>query len=88
MDKEIKKYKVTIMETIEKGIVIEAENEKAAISKVEEMYNNSEISFDENCLHGIEIGASIINDKKKSDITVEELQELLDGNDCIDEPNM
>lgn len=88
MNKEIKKYKVTIMETIEKEIVIEADSEKAAILKVEQMYNNSEISFDDSCLQGTEIGASVINDKKENDITVEELQELLDGNECMDEVDM
>lgn len=92
MSKESKKYKVTITEILERNIEVEADDIQDAISKVQDMYDKSEIVLDETDYQGVDINASYIEyakDKENdNNMTVEEIQQLLDGKDCIDEPEM
>lgn len=86
----LKKYNVKVTETLERTIEVEAETVRDAISKVQEMYDNSEIVLDDTDYQGVEIDAAYTEYAKdvnndNDEITLEELQELLDDRECIDD---
>lgn len=86
----LKIYKVTVTETLKRTVEVEADTVGAAISKVQEMYDNSEIVLDYTDYQGVEIDAAYPEyakdvNKNNDEITLEELQELLDDKECIDE---
>lgn len=85
-----KSYKVTVTETLERVVEVEAESAQDAIYKVQEMYDNSEIVLDETDYQGVDINASYIEyakDAKNIDneLSLRELQDLLDGKDVVEE---
>lgn len=93
MEKENKKYKIKVTESLERTVEIEAESIQDAISKVQDMYKASEIVLDYTDYQGVEISADYTEYAKdvgntNNDLSLEELQDLLDGKDCIDEPTM
>lgn len=50
------KYYVSVTETLNKVVSVEAENEKQAMQLVQDAYDNSEIILDSDNFCGVEIG--------------------------------
>ena len=87
MKENRKTYKVTVTETLQRTITVNAEDELDAVQKVQDMYNNEEIVLDSE--HHINTDIDVKNIDKninanKDDISLEDLQNLLDEKDTID----
>lgn len=50
----MKKYKVTITETLEMEVEVNARNREEACEKVERNWNNSEYILDSDCFKGVD----------------------------------
>ena len=65
------KYKVTLTETLQREVEIEADDINGAINIAQEMYDNSEIILDETDYKGVEIDEAF-DEKNREDIENEE----------------
>lgn len=87
MKENRKTYKVTVTETLQRTITVNAEDELDAVQKVQDMYNNEEIVLDSEDHINTDIDVKNIDkniNANKDDISLEELQNLLDEKDIID----
>lgn len=87
MKENRKTYKVTVTETLQRTITVNAEDELDAVQKVQDMYNNEEIVLDSEDHINTDIDVKNIDkniNANKDDISLEELQNLLDEKDTID----
>lgn len=67
----MQKYKVTLTETLQREVEIEADDINGAINIAQEMYDNSEIILDETDYKGVEINETL-NERNREDIENEE----------------
>lgn len=65
------KYKVTLTETLQREVEIEADDINDAINIAQEMYDNSEIILDETDYKGVEIDEAF-DERNREDIENEE----------------
>lgn len=65
------KYKVTLTETLQREVEIEADDINGAINIAQEMYDNSEIILDETDYKGVEINETL-DERNREDIENEE----------------
>lgn len=65
------KYKVTLTETLQREVEIEADDINGAINIAQEMYDNSEIILDETDYKGVEIDEAF-DERNREDIENEE----------------
>ena len=65
------KYKVTLTETLQREVEIEADDINSAINIAQEMYDNSEIILDETDYKGVEINETL-DERNREDIENEE----------------
>lgn len=87
MEKEKHLYKVTVTETLQRSVTITADNELDAVQKVQDMYDNEEIVLDYRDYTDTNIDANEVNKEindNNENLSLEELQNLLDGKDDID----
>lgn len=87
MEENKQTYKVTVTETLQRTITVNAEDELDAVQKVQDMYNNEEIVLDSEDHINTDIDVKNIDkniNANKDDISLEELQNLLDEKDTID----
>lgn len=87
MKENRKTYKVTVTETLQRTITVNAEDELDAVQKVQDMYNNEEIVLDSEDHINTDIDVKNIDkniNANKDDISLEDLQNLLDEKDTID----
>ena len=87
MEENKQTYKVTVTETLQRTITVNAEDELDAVQKVQDMYNNEEIVLDSEDHINTDIDVKNIDkniNANKDDISLEELQNLLDEKDIID----
>ncbi len=87
MKENRKTYKVTVTETLQRTITVNAEDELDAVQKVKDMYNNEEIVLDSEDHINTDIDVKNIDkniNANKDDISLEDLQNLLDEKDTID----
>lgn len=87
MKENRKTYKVTVTETLQRTITVNAEDELDAVQKVQDMYNNEEIVLDSEDHINTDIDVKNIDkniNANKDDISLEKLQNLLDEKDTID----
>ena len=87
MEENKKTYKVTVTETLQRTITVNAHNEYEAVQKVQDLYNNEDIILDSNDHINTDIDVKNIDkniNANKDDISLEELQNLLDEKDTID----
>lgn len=87
MEENKQTYKVTVTETLQRTITVNAEDELDAVQKVQDMYNNEEIVLDSEDHINTDIDVKNIDkniNANKDDISLEKLQNLLDEKDTID----
>ena len=87
MEENKQTYKVTVTETLQRTITVNAEDELDAVQKVQDMYNNGEIVLDSEDHINTDIDVKNIDkniNANKDDISLEKLQNLLDEKDTID----
>ena len=87
MEENKQTYKVTVTETLQRTITVNAEDELDAVQKVQDMYNNEEIVLDSEDHINTDIDVKNIDkniNANKDDISLEDLQNLLDEKDTID----
>lgn len=87
MEENKQTYKVTVTETLQRTITVNAEDELDTVQKVQDMYNNEEIVLDSEDHINTDIDVKNIDkniNANKDDISLEKLQNLLDEKDTID----
>ena len=87
MEENKQTYKVTVTETLQRTITVNAEDELDAVQKVQDMYNNEEIVLDSEDHINTDIDVKNIDkniNANKDNISLEKLQNLLDEKDTID----
>ncbi len=87
MKENRKTYKVTVTETLQRTITVNAEDELDAVQKVQDMYNNEEIVLDSEDHINTDIDVKNIDKNINTNneiLSLDELQNLLDEKDTID----
>lgn len=87
MKENRKTYKVTVTETLQRTITVNAEDELDAVQKVQDMYNNEEIVLDSEDHINTDIDVKNIDkniEESQDGISLDTIQDLLDGKEEMD----
>lgn len=87
MKENRKTYKVTVTETLQRTITVNAEDELDAVQKVQNMYNNEEIVLDSEDHINTDIDVKNIDkniEESQDAISLDTIQDLLDGKEEMD----
>ena len=87
MKENRKTYKVTVTETLQRTITVNAEDELDAVQKVQDMYNNEEIVLDSEDHINTDIDVKNIDKnigESQDGISLDTIQDLLDGKEEMD----
>lgn len=87
MEENKQTYKVTVTETLQRTITVNAEDELDAVQKVQDMYNNEEIVLDSEDHINTDIDVKNIDkniEESQDGISLDTIQDLLDGKEEMD----